>query len=80
MSPTMMAQKQRTLATTACDEPTHRFTNLYCLLHWDKWIRGAAEAVLARPGSATAGIDGQTRHAFQEHFEEHLASLVAASL
>ena len=69
--------KQRTLATTACDEPTHRFTNLYCLLHWDKWIRGAAEAVLARPGSATAEIDGQTRHAFQEHFEEHLASLVA---
>lgn len=77
MCPTMMAQKQQTLAITARDDPTHRFTNLYCLLHWDKWIRGAAEAVLTRPGSSTAGVDGQTRQTFQDHFEEHLASLVA---
>ena len=35
MSRTKMAQKQQTLATTARDEPSHRFTNLYSLLHWD---------------------------------------------
>ena len=73
----MMAQKQQTLATTARDAPSHRFTNLYSLLHWDSWMRCAAEAVLTRPGSSTAGVDGQTRQAFRDHFEEHIASLVA---
>jgi RNA-directed DNA polymerase len=77
MSRTMMAQKQQTLATTARDAPSHRFTNLYSLLHWDSWMRCAAEAVLTRPGSSTAGVDGQTRQAFRDHYEEHIASLVA---
>jgi len=77
MSRTKMAQKQQALATTARDVPSHRFTNLYSLLHWDYWIRCAAEAVLARPGSSTAGVDGQTRQAFRARFEEHIASLVA---
>src|SRR6266851_7897518 len=72
MSLTMTAQKQMTLATTARDQPTHRFTNLYCLLHWDKWIRCAADTVLARPGSSTAGIDGQTRRYFRETYEEQI--------
>lgn len=77
MSRTMMAQKQQTLATTARDAPGHRFTDRYSLLHWDSWMRCAAEAVLTRPGSSTAGVDGQTRQAFRDHFEEHIASLVA---
>jgi group II intron reverse transcriptase/maturase len=76
MSPTMMAQKQQTLATTATNDPTHRFTNLYSLMHWGYWIAYAAEAVLARPGSSTAGVDGKTRDYFKETYEEQLADLV----
>jgi RNA-directed DNA polymerase len=78
MSPTTMAQKQMALATTARDQPTHRFTNLYRLLHWDGWLRCAADAVLARPGSSTAGVDGQTRLYFKATYEEQLATLRAS--
>lgn len=78
MSPTTMAQKQLALATTARDQPTHRFTNLHRLLHWDEWLRCAAEAVLARPGSSTAGVDGQTRLYFKTTYAEQLASLRAS--
>jgi retron-type reverse transcriptase len=67
-----MAQKQLTLANTAQANPTHRFTNLYSLMHWDLWIRCAADAVLARPGSSTAGVDGMTRFHFKEHYEEQI--------
>jgi hypothetical protein len=38
MSQTMMSQKQMKLAITAQENPTHRFTNLYSLMHWDYWI------------------------------------------
>ena len=40
------------------------------------WIRCAAEAVLARPGSSTAGVDGMTRF----HFKEHSGGADSASL
>lgn len=75
MDRTKMAQKQMTLATTAQNEPHHRFTNLYSLMHWDYWLRCAADSVLARPGSMTAGVDGMTRFHFKEHYEEHLTTL-----
>jgi retron-type reverse transcriptase len=75
MSPTTMAQKQLALAKTARDQPMHRFTNLYRLLHWDEWLRYAADAVLARPGSLTACVDGQTRSYFKTTYEEQLATL-----
>ena len=71
-----MTQKQMTLAQTAQENPHHRFTNLYSLMHWDYWIRCAAEVVLARPGSSTAGVDGQTRFYFKDHHDEQLAILV----
>ncbi len=64
MNLTKKTQKQMTLAMTARDNPEHRFTNLYSLVHWDYWIECAATAVLARPGSSTAGVDGKTRDAF----------------
>jgi hypothetical protein len=35
MNQAMMTQKQMTLANTAQENPTHRFTNLYSLMHWD---------------------------------------------
>jgi group II intron reverse transcriptase/maturase len=74
---TVMAQKQMDLARTALNQPTHRFTNLYRLLHWDEWMESAAERVLARPGSSTAGVDGKTRDTFKRHHAEYLSELVA---
>jgi Reverse transcriptase (RNA-dependent DNA polymerase) len=71
-----MTQKQQTLAKTAHENPAHRFPNLYSLMHWDYWIRCAADAVLARPGSSTTGIDGQTRFYFKDRYEEQIAILV----
>jgi hypothetical protein len=68
----MMAQKQQTLAHTALDNPHHRFTNLYSLMHWRRWIEEAAKRVLARPGSSTAGVDGKTRDVFRKQFDEEI--------
>lgn len=76
MDQTKMTQKQMTLATRAHQNPAHRFTNLYSLLHWDYWIRCAADTVLARPGSDTAGVDKQTRRSFNDHYAEEIALLV----
>jgi retron-type reverse transcriptase len=76
MSRAMMTQKQMTLAKTAQENPNHRFTNLYSLMHWDYWIRRAADAVLARPGSSTAGVDGETRCYFKARYEEQIAIIV----
>jgi RNA-directed DNA polymerase len=76
MSQTMMSQKQMKLAITAQENPTHRFTNLYSLMHWDYWINCAAQAVLARPGSSTAGIDGTTRDRFKANYQEEIKKLV----
>ena len=53
MSQTKMSQKQMTLAETARNDPDHRFANLYSLMHWDYWIRCAAEG--AGPRSRRAG-------------------------
>ena len=39
MDRAMMTQKQMTLAKTAQENPHHRFTNLYSLMHWDYWIQ-----------------------------------------
>jgi hypothetical protein len=76
MNRATMAQKQRTLACTALDNPSHRFTNLYSLMHWRPWIEGAAKRVLARPGSSTAGVDGTTRDAFRKQFDAEITHIV----
>jgi retron-type reverse transcriptase len=70
-----MAQKQMTLAKTAQGDASHRFTNLYSLMHWDYWIRCAANTVLARPGNQSAGVDGTTRFYFTDHYEEQIKTL-----
>jgi group II intron reverse transcriptase/maturase len=72
-----MAEKQAKLAQTALGNPEHRFTNLYSLLHWEYWILEAANKVLARPGSSTAGVDGQTRGNFEQNFNAQIQSIVA---
>ena len=76
MSQSMMSQKQMSLAKVAQKDPEHQFTNLYSLMHWDYWIRSAATAVLARPGSSTAGIDGTTRDNFKKNYEQEIQMLV----
>ena len=76
MNPTKMAEKQRFLARTASEHPDHRFSNLYDLLHWDYWMHISTERVLARPGSQTDGVDGQTRLAFKEDYERQMKMLI----
>src|SRR5437764_1634448 len=76
MNQAKMAEKQTALAKTAVKNPEHRFSNLYTLMHWEYWITQAAETVLERPGSDTAGIDGQTKNAFRETYEAEISCLV----
>jgi group II intron reverse transcriptase/maturase len=76
MSQTKMSQKQMKLAIAAQENPEHRFTNLYSLMHWDYWMECAVQAVLARPGSSTAGIDGTTRVNFKANYQEEVTKLV----
>jgi RNA-directed DNA polymerase len=71
-----MSQKQKSLALVAQKDPKYRFNNLYSLMHWDYWIRCAAEAVLARPGSSTAGVDGTTRDNFKKNYEQEIQTLI----
>jgi RNA-directed DNA polymerase len=78
MNQAMMTQKQMNLAVTARENPEHRFTNLYSLMHWDYWIRCAADAVLSRPGSSTAGVDSKTRDAFKQDYESEVIKLVSS--
>ena len=72
----MMAEKQRTLAVKAKQDPEHRFRNLYSLLHWEYWIHCAAQAVLSRPGSNTAGVDGTTRDLFLRDYDHQIQVIV----
>lgn len=72
----LTAQKQTALALKASSEPDYRVDHRYDLLHWDRWIRGAADAVLARPGSRTEGVDGRTRNDFLNQYERQIAQLV----
>jgi RNA-directed DNA polymerase len=62
---------QRSLATKAIHQPTHRFDHLYRLLCQREWIATALRGVLANTGARTPGIDGITKH--------HLASEEAKS-
>lgn len=78
MNQAKMTQKQMKLAKTAQDNPEHRFNNLYSLLHWDYWIRCAADKVLAKPGSSTAGVDGDTRYNFKNTYETQMMTLVSS--
>lgn len=75
MNRTKMAEKQATLARTAQAQPEHQFTNLYGLMHWDYWLDCAAQKVLARPGSSTAGVDGTTRDAFKGAYAAQMQRL-----
>jgi group II intron reverse transcriptase/maturase len=71
-----MAEKQKALAEQASRDPAYRFNNLYPLLHWEYWIRCAAQTVLSRPGSETAGVDSQTRSRFLAGYDRQIAVIV----
>jgi group II intron reverse transcriptase/maturase len=73
-----MSQKQRTLASKAQQDPEYRFKNLYSLMHWEYWIRCATAAVLSRPGSTTAGVDGKTRDHFKRNYDREVAKIVVS--
>jgi RNA-directed DNA polymerase len=75
--PAMITEKQAKLAKRAVECSDHRFKNLYQQLHWRILIEHAANRVLARPGSSTAGIDGKTRYGFKKEYERHLANLIS---
>ncbi|MCK5794538.1 MAG: hypothetical protein KAH12_07520, partial [Anaerolineales bacterium] len=72
----MITEKQAKLAKQAVEYPEHRFKNLYQLMHWQVWIEQAANQVLARSGSLTAGVDGNTRYDFKEDYERHIATII----
>lgn len=72
----MITEKQAQLARQAIANPEYRFRNLYQMLHWHEWIRDAANRVLSRKGSSTAGVDGKTRDGFMKKYDEELDRLV----
>ena len=69
-------RKAKILGKDGSEHPEHRFSNLYDLLHWDYWMHISAERVLARPGSQTDGVDGQTRLAFKPDYEHQMQMLI----
>jgi group II intron reverse transcriptase/maturase len=71
-----MAEKQKTLAARAAEDPGYRFRNLYPLLHWEYWIRCAAQTVLSRPGSRTAGVDSKTKDNFLSDYDRQIHTIV----
>jgi Group II intron, maturase-specific domain. len=49
---------QRSFATKALHQPTHRFDPLYRIICQREWLETALESVLANKGARTPGIDG----------------------
>jgi retron-type reverse transcriptase len=49
---------QQGLARKAVAHPSHRFTDLYHLLHRREWIEEALQHVLTNDGATTPGVDG----------------------
>jgi len=49
---------QQGLARKALAQPSHRFTDLYHLLHRREWIEEALQHVLTNDGATTPGVDG----------------------
>lgn len=76
MNGSKMAEKQKTLAARASEDPGYRFHNLYQLLHWEYWIRCAAQTVLSRPGSRTAGVDSKTKDDFLNDYDRQIHAIV----
>src|SRR5687767_5372400 len=66
---------QMKLSQWAEQDRTHRFYDLYHLLHEDDWLRAAQAHVRRNAGSRTAGCDGVNMRDFEEDLEGNLRRL-----
>jgi RNA-directed DNA polymerase len=72
-----VARKQRSIYRASLEmSPDERFSRLYDVLKWEKWLRAAAEHVLRSRGSRTAGVDRVTVQEFRGDLEHYLAELL----
>lgn len=70
-----VGEMQKKLSQWAEQDKTHRFYDLYHLLHHDDWLRTAQGHVKQNAGSRTAGCDGVTMNRFEEDLEGNLKRL-----
>lgn len=70
-----IGEMQKKLSRWAEQDKTHRFYDLYHLLHNDVWLRAAQAHVRQNAGSRTAGCDGVNMRDFEENLERNLGSL-----
>ena len=56
-----IAEKQKHVGEVAKRDPGHRFKGLYRTLCEEAWLTEAWTRIRPNKGSATAGVDGQTR-------------------
>lgn len=70
-----VGELQRKLSQRATAEPQHRFGDLYALLTHRDWLAQASAHICTNTGSATPGVDGETRRSFEARREEHLERL-----
>ena len=71
----MSRKRKRNLVCGQNRIKTHRFYDLFHLLHHDDWLRTAQRHVRQNAGSRTAGCDGMTMRHFEEDLEENLKKL-----
>ena len=53
-----IARVQKSLATKALSQPTHRFDDLYRYVRDVNWLESARSAILSNNGANTPGVDG----------------------
>jgi RNA-directed DNA polymerase len=70
-----VGEMQRKLSLWATQDEEPRFFDLYHLLYDKDWLRLAHDHVAQNAGSVTAGCDGITMAAFDEHLEANLQQL-----
>jgi RNA-directed DNA polymerase len=70
-----VGELQRKLSRRATAEPQHRFGDLYALLTQRDWLAQAYQHIRSNTGSATPGVDGETRRSFEANLDSNLESL-----
>ena len=62
----MSVKRKRNIVNGQSRIRTHRFYDLYHLLHHEDWLRTAQAHVKRNAGSQTAGCDGVNMRVFEE--------------
>jgi RNA-directed DNA polymerase len=70
-----VGETQKKLSLWAEQDKTHRFYDLFHLLHHEDWLRTAKTHVRQNAGSRTAGCDGVNMGNFEENLEGNLKAL-----